>query len=108
MPHAPQVVADREARVGQELMMAAGVTGIPCALVVDRQGIVRFVGHPAEPAFEAAIRQVACIHDVRRIACALCMCVFRPGEAQCKCLKQQQSSEQALCGNHSSRHSSFQ
>lgn len=42
--------------------MAAGVTGIPCALVVDRQGIVRFVGHPAEPAFEAAIRQVTCIH----------------------------------------------
>lgn len=62
VPHAPQVVADREARVGQELMMAAGVTGIPCALVVDRQGIVRFVGHPAEPAFEAAIRQVTCMN----------------------------------------------
>ena len=38
--------------------MAAGVTGIPCALAVDRQGTVRFVGHPAEPTFEAAIRQV--------------------------------------------------
>ena len=58
VPSASQVVADREARVGQELMMAAGVTGIPCALVVDRHGIVRFCGHPADPAFEAAVRQV--------------------------------------------------
>ena len=42
--------------------MAAGATGIPCALVVDRQGIVCFVGHPADPAFEAAIRQVSRMH----------------------------------------------
>ncbi|KAK9827725.1 hypothetical protein WJX81_005679 [Elliptochloris bilobata] len=51
------VAADRDGRVGQELMQAAGVSGIPCALVVDRQGIVRFCGHPADPAFEAAVRQ---------------------------------------------------
>ena len=42
--------------------MAAGVTGIPCALVVDRHGIVRCCGHPADPAFEAAIRQVSPMH----------------------------------------------
>ena len=55
--------------------MAAGVTGIPCALVVDRQGIVRFVGHPAEPAFEAAIRQVTRIMDASYIASMLCVYV---------------------------------
>ena len=55
---ATQVAADKDGAVGQQLMTAAGVTGIPCALVVDSQGIVRFCGHPADPAFEAAIRQV--------------------------------------------------
>ena len=55
---AAQVAADKDGAVGQQLMTAAGVTGIPCALVVDSQGIVRFCGHPADPAFEAAIQQV--------------------------------------------------
>ena len=55
---AAQVAADKDGAIGQQLMTAAGVTGIPCALVVDSQGIVRFCGHPADPAFEAAIQQV--------------------------------------------------
>ena len=78
--------------------MAAGVTGIPCALVVDRQGIVRFVGHPAEPAFEAAIRQVivgaSCIATLPRA----CMRRRRPGEASRKVLDHSGSLVQALCG----------
>ena len=45
-------------RVGQELMAAAGVSGIPHSLVVDRAGVIRFSGHPAAPAFMTAVREV--------------------------------------------------
>jgi len=51
-----QVAASEAA--GQSLMTAAGVSGIPCALVVDRKGIVRFCGHPADPGFESSVRTV--------------------------------------------------
>jgi hypothetical protein len=51
-----QVAASEAA--GQSLMTAAGVSGIPCALVVDRKGIVRFCGHPADPSFESTVRTV--------------------------------------------------
>ena len=45
-------------RVGQELMAAAGVSGTPHSLVVDRAGSVKFSGHPADPAFMSAVREV--------------------------------------------------
>ena len=48
-------------RVGQELMAAAGVSGIPHSLVVNRAGVIKFSGHPADPAFMSAVREVQCI-----------------------------------------------
>lgn len=42
----------------QQLMTRAGISGIPCAFVVDRDGVIRYHGHPADPKFEAAVKEV--------------------------------------------------
>lgn len=44
-------------RVGQALMQAANVSGIPHSFVVDATGTIRYSGHPAQPAFAAAVQQ---------------------------------------------------
>ena len=44
-------------RVGQQLMAAAGVSGIPHSLVVDSGGTIQFSGHPADPAFTETIKK---------------------------------------------------
>ena len=46
------VVAIDSAQAGSnQLMSAAGMSGIPCAFIVDHKGIIRHHGHPMEPAF---------------------------------------------------------
>jgi hypothetical protein len=59
-------------RVGQELMAAPGVSGIPHSLVVDRAGVIRFSGHPADPAFVSAVRQVLC-SELQALVRTLCV-----------------------------------
>lgn len=54
---------DPRGQVGQELMSAAGVSGIPHAFVVDAGGTVQFSGHPMDPGFEAAVQKVR--HSLR-------------------------------------------
>lgn len=53
-----QVAAPKVGRrnVGAEIMTAAGISGIPHAFVIDREGVVQFSGHPAQPAFVTAIK----------------------------------------------------
>ncbi len=58
-----QVAVDPSGEAGQQLMAAAKVSGIPHAFVVDRDGVVRFGGHPMDPGFEAAIKKV-CSHTL--------------------------------------------
>ena len=50
-------------------MSAANVSGIPHSFVVDAAGIVKFQGHPADPAFEQAVKQVCCGRSCLRTAC---------------------------------------
>lgn len=57
-----QVAADKGQRVSGQLMGAAQVTGIPYALVVDRGGVIRYNGHPADPQMDAVVKQV-CYFD---------------------------------------------
>ncbi|KAK9863410.1 hypothetical protein WJX84_008614 [Apatococcus fuscideae] len=52
------VAADKGQKVSGELMGAAQVTGIPYAFVVDREGVIRYNGHPAEPKMDEVVRQV--------------------------------------------------
>lgn len=52
------VAVDPGQRLAQGLMGAAGVSGIPHAFVIDRQGIIRHHGHPMEPKFAAAVAEV--------------------------------------------------
>lgn len=51
-------VAVDTAESAQQLMVQAGVSGIPFAVVIDAAGVVRFQGHPADPQFEKTIKQV--------------------------------------------------
>ena len=53
-----QVAVDQYGRAGQVLMSAARVSGIPHAFVLDDKGIVQYHGHPADPQFERAVKQV--------------------------------------------------
>lgn len=54
------LVAIDSAQTGStKLMSAAGVSGIPCAFIIDRKGIIRHFGHPMEPKF-SAILDVVC------------------------------------------------
>lgn len=65
---------DPKGEVGQELMAAAGVSGIPHAFVVDAGGTVQFSGHPMEPGFEAAVQKV--LHW-SLLLLPLSLCTFR-------------------------------
>uniref|UniRef100_A0A7R9V5A6 glutaredoxin-dependent peroxiredoxin n=1 Tax=Chlamydomonas euryale TaxID=1486919 RepID=A0A7R9V5A6_9CHLO len=42
-----------------QLMTAAHATGIPHAFIVNRAGVIKYSGHPADPKFEAALQEVA-------------------------------------------------
>ena len=44
-------------RVGNALMEAANISGIPHSFVVDSSGTIRFAGHPAQPEFAAAVQE---------------------------------------------------
>lgn len=52
------VAVDVGEQASTKLMGAAGVSGIPCAFVVDTGGVIRHHGHPMEPAFAQAVEQV--------------------------------------------------
>ncbi|CAL5228256.1 g11358 [Coccomyxa viridis] len=56
------VAVDQYGRAGQVLMSAARVSGIPHAFVLDDKGIVQYHGHPADPQFERAVKQVVASH----------------------------------------------
>ncbi|GAB4818624.1 hypothetical protein N2152v2_005670 [Parachlorella kessleri] len=52
------VAVDSRGEVGERLMTAAGVHGIPHAFIIDAKGIIRHHGHPLEPKFEQVLQQV--------------------------------------------------
>jgi thiol-disulfide isomerase/thioredoxin len=56
MDYTVAIDAGQEAAV--RLMQAAGVTGIPCAFVIDDKGIIKHYGHPMDPKFAKVVEQV--------------------------------------------------
>lgn len=50
-----RVAFDDLRRTSEMYMEAAGQNGIPCAFVIDKAGMVAWIGHPADPAFEETI-----------------------------------------------------
>lgn len=69
-----QVAVDQYGRAGQVLMSAARVSGIPHAFVLDDQGIVQYHGHPADPQFERAVKQVCTMISLLIQACSTMLC----------------------------------
>ena len=53
-----RVVFDEERRTSEAYMAAAGQNGIPCAFIIDKQGRVAWIGHPAMPEFEKTIEAI--------------------------------------------------
>ena len=53
-----RVAFDDLDRTSTSYMQAAGQNGIPCAFVIDKQGRVAWIGHPADPAFEGTIEAI--------------------------------------------------
>ncbi len=49
---------DNRQRTSRQWMDAAGVKGIPAAFIVDRQGIIQFIGNPLEESFEDILVKV--------------------------------------------------
>ena len=52
------VAIDVGQQASSKLMAAAGLSGIPCAFVVDARGTIRHYGHPMEPKFAEIVAQV--------------------------------------------------
>ena len=52
------VAVDAGQLASMKLMGAAGVSGIPCAFIIDAKGIIRHYGHPMEPNFARIVAQV--------------------------------------------------
>jgi thiol-disulfide isomerase/thioredoxin len=52
------VAMDAGQQASMRLMAAAGMSGIPCAFVIDAKGIIRHYGHPMEPKFSQVVDQV--------------------------------------------------
>lgn len=50
-----RVAFDDLDRTWNSYMLAAGQSGIPCAFVIDKSSRVAWIGHPADPEFEATI-----------------------------------------------------
>lgn len=53
-----RVAFDDARRTWAAYMEAAEQSGIPCAFIVDKQGRLAWVGHPADPAFEQTIELI--------------------------------------------------
>ena len=53
------VAVDDRSKTNNAYMKAAGQTGIPAAFIVDGNGKIAFIGHPAEPEFEEILAKVA-------------------------------------------------
>jgi len=52
------VAIDAGQQASNKFMGAAGVSGIPCAFVVDSKGIIRHYGHPMDPKFAETVSAV--------------------------------------------------
>jgi len=52
------VAIDAGQQASNKLMGAAGVSGIPCAFVVDSKGIITHYGHPMDPKFGQMVSAV--------------------------------------------------
>jgi thiol-disulfide isomerase/thioredoxin len=53
------VAYDEPGEMRTKWMQAAGQNGIPCAFVVDTEGKIAFIGHPANAEFETKVKEVA-------------------------------------------------
>ncbi len=53
------VAYDEPGEMRTKWMQAAGQNGIPCAFVVDTEGKIAFIGHPANAEFEEKVKEVA-------------------------------------------------
>ena len=62
------VAIDAAQQASTKLMGAAGVSGIPCAFVIDHTGVIRHYGHPMEPKF-AQIVDTVC-KEAKNVAAA--------------------------------------
>lgn len=49
---------DNRSKTNRKWMQAAGLKGIPSAFIVDRSGIIQFVGHPLSDEFESTLAKV--------------------------------------------------
>ena len=52
------VAVDGHQDVQEKLLMPAGARGIPHAFLVDHEGVIRYSGHPAEPAFATMVQEL--------------------------------------------------
>jgi len=52
------VALDMNGHAVSQLMERAGLSGIPCAFIIDDRGIVRHYGHPMEPRFSQIVEEV--------------------------------------------------
>ena len=52
------VAIDVGQQASNRLMGAAGVSGIPCAFIVDAQSVIRHYGHPMDPKFSQMVSTV--------------------------------------------------
>eukprot|EP00056_Hartaetosiga_gracilis_P002886 m.57546 g.57546 ORF g.57546 m.57546 type:complete len:215 (-) comp11237_c0_seq2:1426-2070(-) len=57
-PMSYPVACDGGSQVQNKLMRPGGARGIPTAFLVDKNGIIRWQGHPADPKFESTISQL--------------------------------------------------
>lgn len=53
-----RVAFDELSFTWQAYMEAAGQSGIPCAFIIDKEGRIAWIGHPAMPEFEETIEAV--------------------------------------------------
>ena len=52
------VAIDNRRKTNRAWMQAAGLKGIPSAFIVDRSGVIQFVGHPLSEEFESTLAKV--------------------------------------------------
>ena len=62
------VAIDVGQQASNKLMGAAGVSGIPCAFIIDVKGIIRHYGHPMEPKFGQMVSAVC--NEAKAVAAA--------------------------------------
>ncbi len=54
-----RVAFDSDREMSKDWMQAAGQNGIPCAFIVDGEGKVAFIGHPAKDEFSNKLAELA-------------------------------------------------